>query len=270
MSHKTKIIHLISDSTGELGERFTNALVTQFPDDKIILKKFNFVEDEAELKKVFSKISDHGSILFHTVISKTLKRKIETFGRGRRVPTFDLTGPPTDFMIKYLNVKPDWNIQSIHKINEDYNRRIDAIEFTINHDDGAGGSTLKRADAILVGPSRTSKTPTSIYLAIKGYRVANVPIVPVVDIPKELEKLKGDPRVIGFVIVPAKLQEVRIKRVAELGSNPEGYTDLHEISKEMNWAKKVYEKYQWDTIEITGRAIEETAALIMKKIKKEK
>ena len=266
----SKTIYLISDSTGELGERFTNALTTQFPNNTIVLKKFNFIDDEVELQKAFSKISDHGSILFHTVLSKKLKKKIETFGGEKKVPVFDLTGPPTDFMVKYLNVRPVWDIQSIHTINDDYNRRIDAIEFTINHDDGSGGSTLKKADAILVGPSRTSKTPTSIYLAIKGYRVANVPIVPVVGVPEDLAILKNDPRVIGFVIVPAKLQEVRMKRVAELGSNPKDYTDLQEIAKEMNWARKVYEKYGWETIEITGRAIEETAALIMKKIKREK
>src|SRR3989338_6271651 len=212
---KTKTIYLISDSTGELGERFTNALATQFPGDKIVLKKFNFVEDEAELEKVFSKISDHGSILFHTVLSRKLKKKIKTFGEGVNVPTFDLTGPPTDFMVKYLKVKPVWDIHSIHRVDDAYNMRIDAIEITINHDDGVGGLTLKRADAILVGPSRTSKTPTSIYLAIKGYRVANVPIVQSVDIFDNLTKLKNDPRVIGFVISPEKLQEVRFKRSEE-------------------------------------------------------
>ena len=264
---KTKIIYLISDSTGELGERFTNALTTQFPNNKIVLKKFNFIESEAELQKAFSKISDHGSILFHTVVSKKLKEKIEAFGKKKNVPAFDLTGPPTDFMVKYLDVRPVWNIQSIHRIDEAYNKRIDAIEFTINHDDGAGGSTLKQADVILVGPSRTSKTPTSIYLAIKGTRVANVPIVPVVGVPEDLTRLKDDPRVVGFAIAPAKLQEMRLKRVAELGSNPKGYADLHEITKEMNWARKVYEKYGWEVIDITGRAIEETAALIMKKIR---
>ncbi|OIO39282.1 MAG: hypothetical protein AUJ71_01065 [Candidatus Omnitrophica bacterium CG1_02_49_16] len=265
-----KIIYLISDSTGELGERFTNALATQFPDDRIVLKKFNFVEDEAELKKAFSKIIDHGSVLFHTVLSRKLKKMIEAFGKTVNVPTFDLTGPPTDFMVKYLKVTPVWDIHSIHKIDDAYNMRIDAIEFAINHDDGVGGLTLKHADVILVGPSRTSKTPTSIYLAIKGYRVANVPLVPVVEVPEGFTRLKNDPRVFGFVIAPSKLQEVRLKRVAELGTNPKGYTDLDEIAKEIKWAGTLYEKYGWETIEITTRAIEETAAIIMKKIKKEK
>src|SRR3989338_1211770 len=102
---KTKTIYLISDSTGELGERFTNALITQFPNDKVVLKKFNFVENESEAVKVFSKISDHGSILFHTVLSDTLKKKIETLSRSKNIPVFDLTGPPTDFMRKYLKIK---------------------------------------------------------------------------------------------------------------------------------------------------------------------
>ena len=267
---KTKTIYLISDSTGELGERFTNALITQFPNDKIVLKKFNFIENPRETERAFLKISDHGSILFHTVLSDDLKKLIEAMSKAKDIPSFDLTGPPTDFMRKYLKMKPVWDIQSIHQINDDYNKRIDAIEFTINHDDGSGGRTLKRADVILVGPSRTSKTPTSIYLAIKGYRTANVPIVPLIGIPDDLGKLKNDPRVICFSISPVKLQEVRLKRVAELGTEPSGYADIREISKEMNWARKMYQQYGWETIDITGRAIEETAALVMKKIKKEK
>ncbi|OIO38886.1 MAG: hypothetical protein AUJ72_01805 [Candidatus Omnitrophica bacterium CG1_02_46_14] len=267
---KKKYIYLISDSTGELGERFTNALITQFPNDEIVLEKFNFIDDETELQSAFSKITDKGSILFHTVVSKKLKKKIEVFGKEKKVPSFDLTGPPTDFMTKFLNVKPVWDIQSIHRIDAAYNKRIDAIEFTINHDDGVGGITLKHADAVLVGPSRTSKTPTSIYLATKGFSVANVPIVPVVGIPRDLALLKGDPKVIGFSITPSKLQEMRIKRAAGLGSNPKGYTDLDEIKKEIHWARQMYEAYGWETIDITGRAIEETAALIMKKIRKEK
>ena len=266
-----KTIYLLSDSTGELSERFTNALVTQFPKDKISLKQFTFVQDKHDVNKIFEKIqADKNSVLFHTTISKPLKKEIERSSRLKKIPAFDLTGPPTEFMIKHLKAEPVWDIQTIHRIDEAYNKRIDAIEFTINHDDGTGGATLKRADVILVGPSRTSKTPTSIYLAIKGYRAANIPIVPIVGVPEDLVILKNDPRVIGFVIVPVKLQEVRLKRAAELGSNPQGYTDLQEIVKEMSWARKVYEKYGWETIDITGRAIEETAALIMKKIKKEK
>lgn len=267
---KKKTIYLISDSTGELGERFTNALVSQFPNDKVVLKKYNFIENEKEVEKLFSKISDRDSILFHTVLSDNLKKKIEFLGREMKIPSFDLTGPPTNFMMKHLNIKPVWDVQSIHRINEDYDKRIDAIEYTINHDDGSGGNTLKRAEVILVGPSRTSKTPTSIYLAIKGYRVANVPIMPVVGIPADLAKLKRDPRVVGFSISAAKLQEVRLKRVAELGAEPQGYADLREISQEMSWARRMYEDYGWETIDITGRAIEETAALVMKRIKEDK
>ena len=265
---KTKNIYLISDSTGELGERFTNALVSQFPNDRIVLKKFNFVENGKEAHKCFSNIPRQKGILFHTVLSGELKKKIEALSKSKRIPSFDLTGPPTDFMMKYLKIKPEWDIQSIHQINDDYNERIDAIEFTINHDDGAGGVSLRRADVILVGPSRTSKTPTSIYLAIKGYCVANVPIMPLVGIPPDLAKLKGSPRVVGLSILPAKLQEMRIKRIAELGAEPEGYGDLREIAREISWARRMYADYSWHSIDITSRAIEETAALVMRLVKK--
>jgi len=264
---KPKTIYLISDSTGELGERFTNALITQFPNDPISLVKFNFVEDEAGAADVIAKMHDGGSVLFHTVLSKKLKKLIEKKSKEKEIPAFDLTGPPTDFLIRHLKTKPDWNAKAIHPIDDEYLRRVAAIEFTNNHDDGAGFSNVNQADIILIGPSRTSKTPTSIYLAIKGYRVANLPITPQVNMMADLERLKGDRRVIGFKISPEKLLEVRMKRKREWGEIPGDYVDLEAIHREVDWAKGIYRKLGWKVIDITDRAIEETAALILKKMK---
>jgi regulator of PEP synthase PpsR (kinase-PPPase family) len=249
-----------------LGERFTNALTSQFPKDKFSMKKFNFVQNTGEAKKAFSKMTPNSSILFHTVMERSLKKAVQAFAKKKKIPSFDLTGPPTEFVIRNLDVKPVWDVRVIHAINEAYDRRIDAIEYTMSHDDGVGHGTLGRADVILVGPSRTSKTPTSVYLAMKGYRVANIPIVQSPALFDDLMKLKGDPSVIGFVIDPVKLREVRLKRVSELGTVPHGYTDLEEIAKEINFAKRIYNQLQWKTIDITSRAIEETAALVMRHI----
>lgn len=261
-----KKIYLISDSTGELGDRFTNALLTQFPNDKIPFRKFNFVTDSKAAKKAFAKISPGGSVLFHTVIDKKLKKTIQLLGKSRGVPTFDLTGPPTEFLVKHLHARPVWDVSVIHRIDEQYDRRIEAIEFAIGHDDGAGTQDLKNADAILIGPSRSSKTPTSMYLATKGYRIANIPLVREIDQHEKLEPLKRDPRVTALLITPQKLCEVRLKRAAELGLVPKLYTDLQEIQREIIWIKRLYEKYQWKTLDVTDRAIEETAALIIKGI----
>lgn len=265
MKPPAKKIYLISDSTGELGERFTNALLSQFPKSPIVLKKHPFVQTREEAAKAFAKIPlAHRGILFHTVLSPELKKTIETFCRKRGIPAFDLTGPPTDFMVRHLNVRPVWDLRSLHPTNQDYDRRIDAIEFTISHDDGAGQATLKEADVILVGPSRVSKTPTSIYLAIKGCRTANVPLIKEIGVPAALQKLAGDPRVVGFTLQPLKLQEVREKRIAQFGAAPGFYADLRKISREILWVEEIYKQFNWRVIDVTDRAIEETAAMILK------
>lgn len=260
-----KKVYLISDSTGELGERFVNALATQFPEDRLVLEKYNFVQEKKDVERVFSKIaSSKNVVLFHTALSKDLKRLIEGTSKARKIPTFDLTGPPTDFLIDNLGVKPLWDVQKLHLTNQEYEKRIEAIEFTIDHDDGAGEKTVRHADAILAGPSRASKTPTSMYLAMKGCKTANIPLIRSNGEPAFLSKLKDDPRVYGFIISPAKLLEMRRKRVGDLGSEPAAYIDLREISREVVWCKEIYLKYGWKTIDVTDRAIEETAAIVLK------
>lgn len=264
MRENPKKIYLISDSTGELGARFTNAIISQFPKVRITIERFNFVDSAGKISKIIAHLSPENGILFHTVLPKRLKRAIDTMSRVRGIVAFDLTGPPTDFVVKYLKARPVWDVTAIHRINQDYHRRIEAIEFTMAHDDGMGPTGLDRAEIILVGPSRCSKTPTSIYLAIKGWRVANVPLIRGLGISSTLAGLRKDPRVIGFTIRPEKLREVREKRAAELGAQPAGYTDLEEIYKEIKWAGEIYRRQEWRRIDITDRAIEETAAQILR------
>ena len=268
MKENSNKIYLISDSTGELGNRFTNALMTQFPRDRIQFRKFNFVMDASDARKIFEKITPKRSVLFHTLIDRKLKKMIQDLSRKKGIEAFDLTGPPTDFLIKNLKVKPEWNVTAIHSINEEYHQRIEAIEYAIEHDDGAGNRDLKKADAILVGPSRSSKTPTSMYLATKGLKVANIPLIKELGEPEKLAFLEGDGRVFAFVLSADKLCEVRLKRARELGADPPGYTDLGEIRKELIWARRLYGKYGWQTIDVTDRAIEETAALIMRRLRR--
>lgn len=264
----SKKIYLISDSTGELAERFTNAIISQFPEDRIVVDKYSFVRDAAEAERLIGHFEAKGAILFHTVLSPDLKRDITRLSASRRIPSYDLTGTATDFVVQHLKAKPEWNVSQVHRIDESYDRRIDAIEFAINHDDGAGQSNVKRADVILVGPSRSSKTPTSMYLAVKGVRAANIPLVMEIDQSDKLEPLRGDKRVVGFVIAPAKLREMRLKRASELGTDPPGYTELDRIRKEVSAALRVYQRYEWRTIDVTDRAIEETAAMILRMIQK--
>ncbi len=260
-----KKIYLISDSTGELGSRFTNALMTQFPKNEIETERFNFVRQADEIKKLFSGFSAKDTIVFHTVISQKLKKVIERLSQRNGIPSFDLTGPPTEFMSTHLSMKPDWNVGAVHPVDDDYNQRVRAIEFAIEHDDGAGMATLRKSDVILVGPSRCSKTPTTMYLAVKGYFVSNVPLIQELPLSEDLLALKADPRVVAFVIAPEKLYEVRKKRAAELGTQGGKYTNLSAIIKELQWTRALYQRQRWQTIDVTDRAIEETAALIINK-----
>ncbi len=262
----TKHVYLISDSTGELGERFINALMSQFPKGMFVFKKFNFVANENILEKIFEQMESQNSILFHTVMSKSLKQKITLLSTHKKIHEFDLTGPPTDFIARFLNVIPLENVSALHRMDDAYGKRIDAIEYTMDHDDGAKTAHLEKADIVLLGPSRSSKTPTSVYLAVKGYCVANVPLIHTMDIHEGVKALKGNPKVIGFVIKPEKLCEMRMKRVSELNMGATAYTDIEEVRKEVLWCRRLYQAYEWKTIDVTGRAIEETATLIIKHI----
>lgn len=268
-SSRAKHVCLISDSTGELGERFVNALVTQFPNERIALRKHMFVDSPEIVAKVFDRIpAEVPAIVFHTVISKELKASIETQSRRRGLPSFDLTGPAADFIAKHFKAKPIWNVTTLHRVNEDYQKRIQAIEYTLGHDDGAGENTLNKADVILLGPSRVSKTPTCVYLAMKGYLAANIPLIQDLGEPAALSRLKQDRRVIGLYLDPTTLTDVRHKRTAELGTNPEGYAELRRVGREIAWVRQLYGRYGWKTIDTTHRAIEETAAMIMRLVRK--
>ncbi len=262
-----KKIYLISDSTGELGARFSNALMTQFPEDRIQFKAFNFVTEKKDAERLFGKISAKDSVLFHTIIDRKLKKTVQDLSQRKGIAAFDLTGPPTDFLIKHLKARPHWDVSVVHSIDEEYERRIVAIEYAIAHDDGAGTRDLKKADVVLVGPSRSSKTPTGMYLATKGVKVANIPLIRQLGEPESLPSLEGDRRVFAFAISPEKLCEIRQKRSAELGGGASDYVDLAEVRKEVAWARRLYDRYGWQTIDVTERAIEETAALIVKKMR---
>jgi regulator of PEP synthase PpsR (kinase-PPPase family) len=260
-----KKIYLISDSTGELGERFTNAILSQFPNDDIVLEKFSFVSGIDEVKAIFPRTLKN-SVLFHTVLSGELKRAIRKMAGERGVPAFDLTGPPADFVVRHLKATPVWDAHAIHRLDADYNKRINAIEFAIAHDDGAGEATFGKADVILVGPSRSSKTPVSMYLAVKGVRVANIPLIPEIGIPARLAQLKDGGRVFCFLIRPDKLFEIRRKRVPDLGTDAGAYSTLSGIRKELRWVESACRTHRWRTIDVTDRAIEETAVLILKQL----
>jgi len=256
-------IVLLSDSTGDLGERMIRAFTTQFPKDAFSFRVFSFIQKKEELKKVLHEISSLNPILFHTTLVVDLKRDIEAFANKRKLPVYDLTGGAMEFLEKSSKLESSPHPALLHELNQEYESRIRSLDFTVGHDDGLNLETIRQADIVLLGVSRTSKTPTSIYLAYKGYKVANVPLVKGLPLPEELLK-HHIRKIVGLTIEADKLREIRLKRAEEDRNPGHGYTDRNTIEKELEWAYSLFMEWGCPVVDVTHHAVEETAALVLK------
>ena len=254
---------LISDSTGDLAERFVRAVISQFPKGAFGFRVFSFVTDNAELEKRLAAFEPGTAIVFHTVVSTALKKRIAAVTRRRRFPSYDLTVGAMSFLMRSTGLTPTPDQTAVHELNPEYDQRIAALNFTVEHDDGTGASTRRDADILLLGVSRTSKTPTSIYLANKGFKVANVPLVHGIPVPDDVRR-DGHRRIVGLTINPAKLQDIRLRRAETEKIPGERYTDLGAIREEIRDAARVYAELGCPVIDVTNHAVEEVAALILK------
>lgn len=258
-----RTLALLSDSTGDLGERFLRAMISQFPGEDLKFRVFSFVRDQDELNKIIDDLSESEPVLFHTTLDFAMKREIERFARQKRWPVYDLTGDAMTFLEKALGRKSVPSAARLHKINEAYDRRIEAIDFTVNHDDGLNTDNLRRADLVLIGVSRASKTPTSIFLANKGYKVANVPLVKGLPVPESLTRYRGL-KIAGLMIAPEKLREIRMQRADQDRIPGTDYTNLDSIRAELDWAHSLMLELGCPVIDVTHLAVEETAAHVLK------
>jgi regulator of PEP synthase PpsR (kinase-PPPase family) len=261
------IIYALSDSTSNLLRHMLAAFLTQFPPQSIDVRFEPFVKDQRELKTVFARIEQNPGAVIHAVVTPSLKSAIERRSKELGLKCHDATGPTVAFIEKCTRIKPTLDRQSLHRVDEAYHRRIDAMEFTLNHDDALGLPTLHEADVVLAGISRTSKTPTSILLAQQGYRVANVALAMQVDPPTEL--LAMDPsRVVGLLIQPAQLAEIRTRRQIAWHMPTTDYNERDRVEEEITWSRRLFSKMNWRTLDITDQAVEETAARIVEIIKR--
>ena len=255
-------VTLISDATGGMGQHVLQALFTQFPPGAFRLETITFVNSESALEQCLTHLATATGLVVHATIYPEFKRRIAATCRRRRLPVYDLTGPIMRFFVEHSGRQPVPDYAKLHELTPDYFERVAAIEFAIDHDDGGGLGTLHGAEAILTGISRTTKTPTTMLLALAGDRAANVPLVLGVAPPQAL--LTADPRrVICLTMTPDELAAVRAARVsAELGGGGD-YADVHAIRREVIWARQLSEQQHWRLLEVTGRAVEETAARII-------
>ncbi len=262
-------IYSISDSVGETSESLIKAALCQFNYTNYEIKKFSFVSTLDELKHILEESKEHKSILFYTLVEIELVDYIKEFAQKNQIRNIDLLSEALNSISETLNLEPKREPGILRKLNLSYFNRIEAIEFAVKYDDGKDPRGFLLADIILLGISRTSKTPLSLYLANKNYKVANFPIVPNVPIPKELMKASPN-KIFGLTISLDKVHAIRRERLKTLGfTSQSSYSDKEAILEEIEYANEVIRKIGCPIIDVSNKAIEETGDVILSYLNKE-
>ena len=257
-------IHLVSDSTGETIENTVSATISQFPG--VNRKEFFWpmTRTEDQIKDITESLKKNPGLVVFSIVDDNNRSLLESNCKELNIPYIS----PLDSLLntfKKLLALSETKITGVqHKLDENYFKRVDAFEFAMQHDDGQRISSMSEADIILVGVSRTSKTPTSIYLANKGYKVANIPLIANTHLPEELFGFKK-PIIIGLIKDPRSLMQVRQTRLKMMGENNQtSYDDINLIKFEISQARLIFTKYAWPTIDVSRRSVEETSASVIK------
>ena len=259
-------IYLISDSTGETLDRIFLALKAQFKNIEYKVHSYSFTRTENQILKILEDAKkNENSVILYTIVDNNLAKYLANVSEEKRIPCFGVLGNLILNFSKILNQKASHEPSGQHVLNEEYYDRIEAIQFTMNHDDGNLLNDIEKSDIILVGVSRTSKTPTSIYLANKGFKTSNIPLVNENSLPNKLKENPQITCVVGLNTEPERLVDLRKNRMNSLKETENtNYTSIENIKKEIIDAKKTFQKYRWPTIDVTRKSVEETAASIIK------
>ena len=259
-------IYLISDSTGETLDRIFLALKAQFQNIEYKVHSYSFTRTENQILKILEDAKkSENSVILYTIVDNNLAKYLANVSDEKQIPCFGVLGNLILNFSKILNQKASHEPSGQHVLNDEYYERIEAIQFTMNHDDGNLLNDIEKSDIILVGVSRTSKTPTSIYLANKGFKTSNIPLVNENSLPKKLKENPQISCVVGLNTEPERLVDLRKNRMNSLKETENiKYTDIEIIKKEIEEAKKTFRKYRWPFIDVTRKSVEETAASIIK------
>ena len=259
-------IYLISDSTGETLDRIFLALKAQFVNIEYKVHSYSFTRTQNQILKILDDAKkNNNSIILYTIVDNNLAKYLANKSDEKKIPCFGVLGNLILSFSKLLNQKASHQPSGQHALNDEYYRRIEAIQFTMNHDDGNLTNEIEKSDIILLGVSRTSKTPTSIYLANKGYKTSNIPLVNEKSIPEKLKKTPNMNCIIGLTAEPERLVDIRKNRLTNLKEiENTKYVDIDTIRYEIEEAKKTFKKYRWPVIDVTRKSVEETAASIIK------
>ncbi|MGF1549581.1 MAG: pyruvate, water dikinase regulatory protein [Sphingomonadaceae bacterium] len=257
-------IHLLSDSTGETLELIAKACLAQFENDAAVKHQWPMVRTEGSLDRVLEDIAEQPGLVLFTIASHGLRAHLESRARQLGLKTLPVLDPVLDALSAELGQEAAARPGRQHAMDAAYFARVEAIQFTIAHDDGMNPENWEEAEIVLAGVSRSSKTPTSIYLANRGYKTANIPIVPEAPLPDKLFALER-PLVVGLTVSAERLIQIRRNRLLGLGQAPEtSYVDGERVREELAVARRIYADNGWPVIDVTRRSIEETAAAVIR------
>ena len=257
-------LHLVSDATGETLITIARAAAAQYSMVAPIEHIFPLVRTEKQLERVITEIEAAPGIVLYTMLDRTLADRLEAKCREFSLPCMSILDPVLAMFQSYLGAESTKRVGAQHTLNADYFKRIDALNYTMLHDDGQHTDDLEHADVVLTGVSRTSKTPTSIYLANRGVKTANVPLVPNTPVPPQLEALKV-PLVVGLFASPERIVQIRQNRLLGLNAHRDDdlYVDRQAVAEEIAFSRRLCARHNWPIIDVTRRSIEETAAAVM-------
>ncbi|WP_109249018.1 pyruvate, water dikinase regulatory protein [Lentilactobacillus kefiri] len=263
---QTQNVFIISDSSGATAQTVAQTALSQFPDIKGEIRRFPFIQTDSILRGILKIALNQHAMIFHTLVNTDLSKMVQSFCKENGLSDFDCVQSPMNMLSQLTGQQPAHVPGLIHDLNQNYFERISAIEFAVENDDGKNPKGLQEADIVLLGVSRTSKTPLSLYLANQNQKVANLPIGPELHLPDEINDIDKD-KMFGLLNTPEKLSKIRKQRMISYGMNPDTpYSDPKHIKTELEYAKKLYRKIGCLTINVANKSIEETATIILESL----
>ncbi len=260
---RSRHVFVVSDATGATCETVVKSALSQFENVDVKIERCPQVRTDEQIEEIMQKAARVQGVVVYTMVSMHLREKVLRTGLATAVPTVDILGPILTRLSDQLELSPMAQPGLFRHLDSAYYKRLEAVDFTVKHDDGLGVATLGQAEIVLVGVSRTSKTPVSLYLSFRGWRVANIPIVPEIELPAELDKVDAC-RIVGFVIQPQQLRTIRLRRQEHFGRVLGAYADLGAIEEEARNARRLFARRGWPMLDVTAKAIEEISSEVMR------
>lgn len=268
MSDKELKIIILSDGTGETATALCKATLTQFPNSEVVFTRYKNIRSVEQVEAILNEAALHHDLVAHTIVQKELRDKVLEITKSLNIRGLDLIGGAIQEFSEYFNMEPESEPGLLHAVNQDYFDKVSAMEFTLEHDDGKNIHALEEADVILLGVSRTSKTPLSVYLSQHGLKVINIPIINQSPLPDKIYEI-DQRKIFALTIDPEALIEIRRKRLIRLGAKEHlgDYASEEKIIEEIEWATNIFKKNKrWPVYNVTNKALEETASDILKLI----